>query len=674
MSEYVPFIIFGLSVGSVYGLSAMGLVLTYRTSGLFNLAQGAVAAAGAFAFYDFRDLHGMSWPVAALLTLLVFGVLLGVILERMSNVLRDVTTAQKIVATIGLLIAIRAIAVLRYGIEALTFEPFLPTGDAFTVTGIPVSWDRLILLGLGTVCAAGLYLFFTRSRLGTSMRAVVDDQQLLDMTGINPYRVRLAAWVIGSCFACASGVMLAELQNQIDVDILSVLVIQAFGAAAIGRFSSLPITFAGGLGLGILQGLTSKEISGHANLSGIDVNMPFIVLFVILVFSNRKRLVEVGREVKGRAVPASRLPMPARAGGYATLLVLALLVPQLVGTKLVFYNSAVSSVVLFLSLSLLVRTSGQISLCHVGFAAIGAATFAHMLGHGVPWGLAVLIGGLVVVPVGALIAVPAIRLSGLFLGLATLGFGILLAQYAYGKDYMIGPGISTRRPAGFDDDKKYYYLLLGIALIAVAVVVLIERTRMGRLLRGMADSPIALTTLGTNVKISRVIVFCVAAFLAGVSGATTAGLFGSITPDTFKSVNSMSILAILAISGRRTVPSAVVAAWLFAVFPAYLKTEKATLYSYVAFGVAAIFVAATSQGSLDRWARTVRARYRESRPAAGSGAHRSRLPADGPESPPAASDLPVTDGPSETASLEEATAGTAVTSHRSATHRHDEGV
>ena len=101
MSDYVPYLIFGISLGSVYGLAAMGLVLTYKTSGLFNIAQGAISAAGAYAFYELRDDAGLSWPVAALLVLLIFGLGLGFLLERMSSALREVPTAQKVTATIG---------------------------------------------------------------------------------------------------------------------------------------------------------------------------------------------------------------------------------------------------------------------------------------------------------------------------------------------------------------------------------------------------------------------------------------------------------------------------------------------------------------------------------------------------------------------------------------------
>jgi ABC-type branched-subunit amino acid transport system permease subunit len=385
--------------------------------------------------------------------------------------------------------------------------------------------------------------------------------------------------------------------------------------------------------------VTSKAFSPYPNLSGIDFNMPFIVLFGILVFARRGWLVEVGREIKTRAVPPSRLPTAARVGGYAALLAAALLVPTFADTKISFYNAAVSSVVLFLSLSLLVRTSGQISLCHIGFAAVGAAGFAHMLDKGVPWLVAMLIGGLLAVPIGAVIAIPAIRLSGLYLALATLGFGILLAQYAYSRDYMFGSGVPTRRPSGFTDDDRYYYLLLAIALLTIGVVVLIEATRMGRLLRGMADSPVALTTLGANVKISRVIVFCLSAFLAGISGATTAGLFARVSQDSFKSQDSLVILAFLAISGRRTVFSAIVAALLFNVLPAYVSGEKTTLWSYVIFGLAAIVLAANSQGGVHRWVTETRAR-RGPGPSRHRRAEHSSPPATPPDAETPASPAP----------------------------------
>jgi ABC-type branched-subunit amino acid transport system permease subunit len=602
VKEFIPYIIFGFATGSIYGISAMGLVLTYKTSGLFNIGHGAVCAAGAYAFYTLRQEHGVPWPIAALIVVFVFGPLTGLILERLAVALAPVPTAFKIVGTVGVLVALQALITLIFSGQGLVFDTFLPQDKAFTISGTSVTYDQLITFLLGVAAAIALSLFFRRTRLGTAMRGVVDDPSLLDMTGQSPINVRRSAWVIGSSFAAISGVLFASSQAQLDVNVLSLLVVQAFGAATIARFQSLPLCFVGGIIVGLAQKILSKEVGGHTSLQGLDLALPFLVLFVGLLVIPRNKLVESGRQIKSRAVPPSSLPARVRAGGFSAALVVALLVPHLgfVGAHLPAYDQAMTQVILFVSLHLLVRTSGQISLCHFGFAAIGACGLGHMLGDGMPWALAVLMGGLFCIPPAIVIAVPAIRLSGLYLGLATLGFGIMLSQYFYGKSYMFGFGnLATRRPAGFHDDKTYYYLVLAVAIAAILVVLLVERSRLGRLLRGMSDSPIALSTLGLSVNVSRVIVFCISGFLAGISGALYASLFGSVSPSSFNYVNSLVILAVLAISGRRTAFVAVVAPILLYVVPSYISDPDLNTGLQMLFGLAAIFAAANAQGGVD---------------------------------------------------------------------------
>lgn len=601
MSEYLPYLIFGLTTGSIYGISAMGLVLTYKTSGLFNFGHGAVCAAAAYVFYALREQHGVPWPIAMILAVFGFGVVAGLLLERVALMLSVVPISYKIVGTVGILVAIQALIGVFFGQQTLPFKSFMPHEAAFNVQNVAVGWEAVVdfLLGIGS--AVGLFLLFKRTRLGTAMRGVVDDAQLLDMAGTSPAGVRRNAWIIGSIFAAASGVLFAAAQQQLDAIVLSLLVVQAFGAAALARFSSLPMCLVGGLAIGLLQKLVGKEVGTHEVLQGLDINVPFIVLFVVLLVIPRGKLVEVGRQVKARAVPPSAFSTRTRTAGYAGIAVMTILVPHIVGSHLPVWNTAMSQVVLFLSLALLVRTSGQISLCHIGFAAIGAAGFCHMLQHGVPWYLAVVLGGLFAVPAGVLIAIPAIRLSGLYLGLATLGFGILLAQYAYRKPWMFGFGeLKTRRPAGFQTDVRFYYVLAVIALLAVGLVVLVEGSRLGRLLRALADSPIALTTLGTNVNISRLIVFSVSTFLAGISGATYASLFGGVSGASFNYVQSLVVLAVMAIAGRRTVMIAIVAPILLHVVPGYIDDPKLVLALQAGFGFAALAAAGLSQGSFAR--------------------------------------------------------------------------
>ncbi len=599
MSDYVPYLVFGLVIGSIYGLAAMGLVLTYRTSGIFNFGHGAVGAGAAYAFYELRDQQGMPWPLAALISVGLFGVLVGLILERMARGLARVPVSYQIVATIGLLLLIRALVLVIYGAEYKLFAPFLPEGTAFTVSGVKVTTDSVITFLAVTAAAFGLYLLVERTRLGTTMRAVVDDPNLLDATGVAPARVRRQAWLIGSCFAAASGVLLASQQRQLDVTLLSLLVVQAFGAAALGAFRSLPLAYAGGLVIGIAQKLVSKETERFTWLQGLDFNLPFIVLFVVLIVLGRRRLGDLGSQVRVRAAPPMAMATPAKAMAGSVVLLVALLVPAMVGARLPIWTNAMSQVLLFLSLGLLVHTSGQVSLCQVSLAAVGAAAFGHALSNGVPWGLAVLFAGLVAVPVGAIVAIPAIRLSGLFLALATLGFGILLAQFFYVKSYMFGlVELKTSRPQvlGLETDKGYYYLLLAVAVAGIVAVMMIERSRLGRLLRGLSDSPTALATLGASANVTRVLVFCISAFLAGISGALFAGQFGSVSGTSFNFVLSLVLLAVLAMSGRSTVSGAIIGPVAMVVLPSYASSLSNTFQ--VLFGAGAILAAIASTRSL----------------------------------------------------------------------------
>lgn len=603
MSEYLPFIVIGVTTGSLYGLSAMGLVLTYKTSGIMNFAHGAIGAAAAYGYYAFHHQHQLSRPLAVVFVVVLFGVLGGLVLERIAASLAQVTVANRIVGTIGLLVAIQSVAVLAFGGQALTIAPVISQTEALTVGGVMITYENLADLAVGLIAAAALYWAFDRTRAGIEMRAVVDDPALLDLTGRSPAAVRRMSWMIGSSFAAASGVLLASVQAQIDINVLSLLVVAAFGAAAIGRFSSLPWTFAGGILVGLAQKLASKEVASLPSLQGIDTNMPFLVLFVVLLAVPKSRLVEVGRHIKARALPPPALGRRAHVGGVSVVLLMAALVPFLVGAKLSVWSVAMSQVVLFGSLALLVRTSGQISLAHMAFAAIGAAGTGHAIAASVPWGLAVLLGAALCVPVAAAVAVPAIRLSGVFVGLATLGFGIFVAQYAYGKDWFFGPQLAVPRPnvLGLADDDRYYFLLLVLAVAALWLIWLIERSRLGRLLRALADEPLALTTLGTNADVTRVLIFCIAGFLAGISGATYAAFFGSVSASSFHYLQSLLLLAVLAIAGRRTLVAAVVGPILMTVAPAYLPDGEAAVWLQLGFGVAALGAAALSRVSVDEF-------------------------------------------------------------------------
>jgi ABC-type branched-subunit amino acid transport system ATPase component/branched-subunit amino acid ABC-type transport system permease component len=596
VDEFLPFIVIGITVGSVYGLAGVGLVLTYKTSGIFNFAYGALATLSVFLFYWLHVEHGMPWPYAAAICIFGLGPVMGLGLEIMARFLEPVGATLKVVATVGLLLIVLGVGTLWYGNKSRSFPAFLDT-STIRILGVNVGWDQIIVVSVSVVATAILYYFFRYVRLGIAMRGVVDNPQLVSITGENPVRVRRWAWVIGMMFASLAGLLLAP-SLSLDALIITMLVVQAFGAAAIGYFSSLPLTFLGGLVVGIAGSLATKYAAEVSWLAGLPAGLPFIILFVVLLVTPKAKLAE--RRVVNALPGHKSWYSPGRVrlvAGVVALVVLAF-IPQWVGFHLITWSQAIAMVILFLSLGLLVRTSGQISLCHYGFAAVGAAAFGHLAGtYHVPWLLALLLAGLIAVPVGALVAIPAIRLSGVFLAIATLGFGILLEQMFYTSKLMFGPttvGIEAPRPDvtigpwDLSSDKGFYYVLLIFMVLTVVLVYALQRGRMGRLLSGLADSPVGLETYGAATTVIKVLVFCISAGLAAMSGALIASLFTFAVGSNYAAFNSLTLVALLVITVMGEPWYALVAAIASTVIPGYITTSNINTYLEIIFGVFAL--------------------------------------------------------------------------------------
>ncbi|MEV6056677.1 ABC transporter permease [Streptomyces sp. NPDC052107] len=600
MSAWLPFIVIGVTTGSVYGLAAMGLTLTYKTSGIFNFAHGSIAALAAYAYYELRVVRGLPWPVALALAVVVVPPCIALVMERLTRNLAGATPTTKIVATVGLQLAITMALVAHYGGAGIDFPAFLPT-DTVELIGVKVGIDQLISAIVAALGALGFFVFFRVSSMGVKMRAVVDDPALLELAGTSAFAVRSRAWLIGCWFAAVSGVLLAP-QIGLDALLLTMLVVQAYGAAAVGLFSSLPLTYAGGLLVGVLAAVATKAVSGSEVLSGLPPALPFLVLFAALLLAGRGRLVEAGGH---RSVPPSR-PLVSRAAGRASAVAAVLVagvVPFVVGPKLPVYSSALVFVLVFSSLHLLVRTSGQVSLAHAALVAVGSSTFSHLaVGAGLPWLVAVLLAGVVAVPVGVLVAIPAIRLSGLYLALATLGLGILLERVVYNSVWMFGATstLPATRPALFEADTAFYYVLLCFAVAASLLIVLIGRSRLGRLLRAMSDAPTTLSTLGLGVNVTRVTIFAISAFIAGVAGALYAALGQSATGVPFVSYASLTWLALLVLCSGLRGAAPVAAAAQLAIVPAYVTNATVVAWLPVAFGVGALLVALREAGAAGR--------------------------------------------------------------------------
>lgn len=593
MSDYLPFIVAGLATGAVYGLAGVGLVLTYKTSGVFNFAHGALATVSAYAFFTLHIVHGMPWPLAAAVCVLILGPVMGLALGLVTGRVATAGLALQVACTVGLLLAIEAVINLVYDPTVPRTVPVFLASGGFTLSGTTVRWSDVVTFGFAVAVTAALALFFRFSRSGTKMRAVVDDPELLTIVGVSAVSTRRSSWIVGATLAATSGLLFAPLLT-LDPLQLTLLVVAAFGAAAIGSFTGLGLTFAGGIVIGVGASLATKFFTSGV-LAGVPASLPFIVLFLVLLLFPKTRL--RGRPFTvARQRPSWTPPVALRAGRGVVVLAFLIVVPSFAGIHLTAWTTMLATGIVFLSLGMLVRTSGQVSLSHVAFTAVGASAFSHLaVDHHLPWVAALLVSGLIAVPMGALLALPAIRLTGLYLALATFGFGILLQGMFYTQSYMFGvggSGLPEPRPSfpgiGVTSDRGFYYLCLAVFALVAVLVLALTRSRLGRLMRGIAASPMAVETTGADVSLTRVLVFCLSAFLAAIGGALAGVASSTVSADSYQPILSILYFVVIIIVTGAGAWGALCASAALVLVPSYFGGAQVTTYLQLAFGAAAV--------------------------------------------------------------------------------------
>jgi branched-subunit amino acid ABC-type transport system permease component len=598
VSDWFPFVVIGITTGAVYALAAMGLVVTYTTSGVFNFAHGAIGMFATYLFYSMRETIGLPTALAVLLAVGVIAPLMGAVLDRvLLRRLYGAPPATYVVASLGLLVGLQGLAIKLYGGETRQVAPLFPT-RTYRLADVNVGYDQTIVVLIAVAAAFGLVAFFRFTRLGLQTRAVVGDRDLTEMVGTNAGLVTTISWMLGSAFAALSGILFSPFV-QLDSLLLTLLVVQAFGAAIVGKLRSIGRCNLGAYGIAIAAALFTKVASTMPGLAGVPTALPFVVLFIVLVFSPKGSFPEVAKVEINRAAGRIRRKSRFPVGTLVAFLAVAALVPGFVGpARLQTATTTLAFVLIFASLSLLVGLSRQVSLCHTVFVLFGATTLAHFGSAGVPYGIGLLLACLAMVPIGALLAFPALRLSGLFLALATFGFGVLAQNLLFGTGLVFGRDAvaNVPRPSFLADDTRFYFFVLATVAIGVIAVEVTRITRLGRVLNALADSPTAFESLGLKPTVSRVMVFCLSAFLAAVGGCLLGTQVQLITPQGYGFFNSLVYLTVLVLAGAQTLSGSILAALLFATMPAIVTSAGFVDWQPVIFGFGAILLAQAPNG------------------------------------------------------------------------------
>ena len=247
MSAFWPFIVIGVFTGGLYGLAALGMVLTYKTVGVFNFAYGAIAMFCAFTYWQLHDDWGLSAWVAMPILFLVVAPLMGVILEALFRPLSGASAEVVIVVSLGVLAALTAAAGLLWA-QDHQLQPIFPTSTFVLGSHLHVGYDQLGTLLVSLSVAGLLWALLRRTRFGTSTRAVVDNPDLSDMMGIHGDNVRRVAWILSCVFAALVGILISPSQG-LDVNELVLVVIYAFAPAVLGILFGLRRPTPAGWGL-----------------------------------------------------------------------------------------------------------------------------------------------------------------------------------------------------------------------------------------------------------------------------------------------------------------------------------------------------------------------------------------------------------------------------------------
>ena len=264
MVEFFQFVIGGLAVGSIYGLVALGFVLIFKSTDVFNFAQGDLLMVGAYLL--FTCLATFSLPmIPAILVALAMAALVGVLLQVI--VFRPMIgkpLLTVVMVTIALSLIIRSVMQIIYGAQERTLPARLPS-DSFVFLGLHISELDVIVMGITAVCVTAFALFFRRSKLGLEMRATAESVEAAVLSGIDANKVFILAFGIGTATAALGGVLMGNLQTVSPQ--LNALGLLAFPAAVLGGLTSIPGAVVGGLIIGVLQQLSIGYISsGAANV------------------------------------------------------------------------------------------------------------------------------------------------------------------------------------------------------------------------------------------------------------------------------------------------------------------------------------------------------------------------------------------------------------------------
>ena len=571
---------------------ALGLVVTYQSSGVVNFAHAALGTYAAFVFFTFRstgrvvlpvfgvpdlNLGGRPTVLTALLVVLILAALLGLFLSQVVyRYLRQGTPLARMVASLGVMLYFIEVCNQRFGARgstALIIDPVLSTHLVRFGDGVAIYEDRLLLAGIALIAAGLLALIPRLTTFGLATSAVAENERGALLVGIRVEAIAAVNWMLASMLAALGMVLAASITKLSPID-TSLLVVPAIAAALVARFSGLLTAVVAALLIGMVQSDILNLQSKWPWLPdvGLQQGVPLLIILTVLAF--RAGALPARGALGQVRLPSAHIPPWAGAVVLASGAVAALamwLASSQWRTAII-----VSAIGAISALSVVIATGyvGQISLATTAFAGISAfamVKFSTEWGIGFPW--APLLAAGVATLLGVAIGIPALRVRGLTLAMATLAAALAVENLVFQWDWLTGgvAGTSVAPPRLFGLDlnisavgSAFPRRAFGLMVVAVATVMLWVAVQFGRSSTvrswlAVRNNERAAATLGVAVSRVKLASFAMSAFIAGIAGALIAYQQRTLSVQSFGAFGSIVLVAIVFLCGIGTPLGALVA-------------------------------------------------------------------------------------------------------------------
>jgi ABC-type branched-subunit amino acid transport system ATPase component/branched-subunit amino acid ABC-type transport system permease component len=587
VTKFLTLVVSGGVTGAIFSLVAAGLTLTYSATGIFNFAYGGVAFSAAYVYYELNTALG--WPIvpSALVTFLVFAPLLGLLLNTVVfRPLARASESAKIVATVGLLIAIPALTqwisdglINIFNVHTARSSTVLQVGfpsglgpvpaSVWHLGKIPFNSNEMVVFGCAVLCAVALWVLMRRTPLGLRMRAVVDRSALARIRGVNEAETSRYAWVIGTMLAALAGVVGAPILGAISSNAFISVMFVASAAVVVGALRSIPIAFAAGALLGIAENLVTGYAKFASYITGFNDSVPVFILLIALLVLARDKARRAGSAAEDAPPPdfLADLPMWRRAAPWVAAVIFLVIYIQWLSNHFwagVMAQGLALSLV-FMSFVIVTGMGGMVSLAQATFVtACGLATGLMFQHYHVPFYAAAGIGILFTIVLGLIVAIPALRLGGLPLALATLALALLgdnvLFQWNWFRNENTGWQIPRLKIGALNlaNNRTMALTLLVIVLLVMWMINNLRRSPWGRSIAAVRSSEVAAATSGASPLRVKLALFALSAAVAGLGGIFYASFQGNISNSTTPAVTGLLWLATVVLFGIRR-PAA--AAW-----------------------------------------------------------------------------------------------------------------